>query len=97
MGLLAVVVLGVSRFFQAWAAAGRKERFREIAEDAAAAQNAAASQLADVNARLHRVEKILASCPELDATTHHVRDFAIMMCELQGAWKSRRQAAEGGM
>ncbi|MFG3384115.1 hypothetical protein [Streptomyces sp. NPDC047999] len=60
MGLLAVVVLGVSRIFQARAAAGREERFREIAEEAAAAQNAAASQLADLNARLQRVEKILS-------------------------------------
>jgi transposase len=31
------------------------------------------------------LKEIRASCPELDAATHHVRDFATMMRELQGA------------
>jgi transposase len=30
------------------------------------------------------LKEIRTSCPELDAVTHHVRDFATMMCELQG-------------
>ncbi|QLJ02898.1 hypothetical protein HZZ00_19045 [Streptomyces sp. NEAU-sy36] len=60
LALLAVVVLGASRILQARAAAGREERYQKIAEEAAAAQNAAASQLADLNARLSRVEKILS-------------------------------------
>jgi transposase len=39
------------------------------------------------------LKEIRASCPELDAATHHVRDFATMMRELQGdqlpAWMER--------
>ncbi|MER6903747.1 hypothetical protein AB0A81_38825 [Streptomyces flaveolus] len=59
IGLLAVV-LGVSRIFQARAAAGCEELLREIAKEATAAQNATANQLSDLNATLKRVVKILS-------------------------------------
>ncbi|WP_442812356.1 ISL3 family transposase [Streptomyces sp. NBC_01788] len=39
------------------------------------------------------LKEIRAGCPELDAVTHHVRDFATMMRELRGdqlpAWMER--------